>query len=533
MKRDSIRLFSRCVGDHDCRFVKTADTLQGVAMLQRTRRPVAILSLLLLLLNTCYNVRKQPIGTVIQPNGTVSVTERIVGVTLNDGREISFDRNPSAVIRGDSFYATVNRTTFVIPVSEVQRVWVESIDKTKTTLAVFGNILGVAAAVGIMLATKQSCPFVYSWDGTQYVFDGEPLGGAVTRGLERDDYSKLEHLRADRAGLYRLMVTNEVNETQYTNSMRLLVVDHKPGTRFEMDEWGKLHSVTRAISLASARDQDGRDLAAWLRSTDQLIWEPLPATNPNGPVRQEIVLTFPKPRDATRANLVARAGTGMWGSHMIRELLELRGSQVSEWYAAVDSGGGSRDALRAWNVREELYVLKLDIDESGTWRTRGLLPGGGPFLTETRVVPLDVSAVTGDSLRIRIRPPSGFWAMNSFAVTYDDDAEQPLAVTAVDPLTARTSDDRDVLGDLRAADDRYYVMPNTGDAAQLTFAAPPARAGTERTVFLHTRGYYRLHLPEKGPADLAALQRIADQPDAVARLAAESFAKRRVARSGN
>jgi hypothetical protein len=76
-------------------------------------------------------------------------------------------------------------------------------------------------------------------------------------------------------------------------------------------------------------------------------------------------------------------------------------------------------------------------------------------------------------------------------------------------------------------------MPNTGDAAQVTFAAPPARAGAERTVFLQTRGYYRLHLPEKGPADLPALQRITEQPDGAARMAAESFAKRRVARSGN
>ncbi|MEP6550096.1 MAG: hypothetical protein ABJB95_02875, partial [Gemmatimonadales bacterium] len=210
----------------------------------------------------------------------------------------------------------------------------------------------------------------------------------------------------------------------------------------------------------------------------------------------------------------------------------LRGSSVTEWYSAVDNGGAALDALRAWNVREELYVLKLDVDEAGTWRTRGLLPGGGPFLTETRVVPLDVSGVSGDSLRIRMRPPSGFWALNSFAVTFDD-AEQPIAVTAIEPLSARTSEGHDVLADIRAADDRYYAMPNTGDNAQVTFSAPPARAGTERTVFLHTRGYYRLHLPEKGPADLAAIQRITDQPDAAARMAAESFAKRRVVRSGN
>jgi hypothetical protein len=144
------------------------------------------------------------------------------------------------------------------------------------------------------------------------------------------------------------------------------------------------------------------------------------------------------------------------------------------------------------------------------------------------VVPLDVSRASGDSLRLRIRPPSGFWALNSFEITYTE-ADQPLSVTKVAPSTALTADNRDVLADLTATDDRYYAMPMTGDHAFVSFVAPPARADAERSVFLHTRGYYRLHLPEKGPADLVALQRITSEHDAAARMAAESFAKRRVA----
>ena len=502
-------------------------------MFVRARRPVASLCIALLALNvlTCSRVRREEAQTVIRP-GEGAPKERIVGVTLKDGREIQFDESTRAFVSGDTLHAQVRKQPLAVPVSDLQRVWVRSVDKTRTTLAVIGITAGVLlTAFVVALATKESCPFVYSWDGTQYVFDGEPYGGAITRGLERDDYSSLEHLRPDSAGLYRLMVTNEVNETQYTNSMELMVVDHPAGVRLEMDEWGKPHAVTGAIAPASARDQNGRDLVPWLSTADGMIWEPLPPANLLGAVRQEIVLTYPKPRGATRAKLVARAGTGMWGSHMIREMLELRGAQVNDWYAAIDKGGSALDSLRAWNVREELYVLKLEIQEDGGWRTRGLLPGGGPFLTETRVVPLDVSRATGDSLRLRVRPPSGFWALNSFEISYDD-GEQPFAVTRVAPLTARTSEQRDLLADLRASDDRYYPMPTTDDRALISFVAPPPRAGAKRSVFLHTRGYYRLHLPEKGPADLMALERITHQPDAAARMAAESFAKRRVASGG-
>jgi hypothetical protein len=507
----------------------------GVVMLKHARRPVASFCIALLALNVvdCHRMTQQETRTVIPADGSTPATDRMRGVTMNDGRQIQFDKNSRAVVVRDTLRATVQGQPTAIAVSDVQRVWVESIDKARTTMLVIGTTVGVLGGLlAIAIATKESCPFVYSWDGTQYVFDGEPYGGAVTRGLERDDYSDLEHLRSDAAGLYRLLVTNEVNETQFTNSMELVVVDHRLGTRFEMDEWGKLHSISRALPPTSARDQDGRDLVPWLRASDELIWEPAPPMDATGAVRQEIVLTFPKPRDAKRAQLVARAGTGLWGSHMIREMLQLRGSAVTEWYATLDKGGEPLDAIRAWNVREELYVLKLDVDESGTWRPRGLLPGGGPFIAETRVVPLDLSNAPGDSLRLRIRPPSGFWALNSFAVTYDDN-EQPLAITTVQASSAQTSDGRDMLGELRAADDRYYAMPKTGDNATISFVAPPAREGVERSVFLHTRGYYRLHLPEKGPADAVTLQRITDQPDAAARMAATSFAKQRLARSGN
>ena len=501
-------------------------------MLHRVRRPTASLCMVLLLvvnLVDCYHVTKMNAETVLSPPNGAPDMDNIIGVTTKDGREIKFDQRAKVSLRDSTIVSTIDRQTVIIPVSQLQRVWIQTTDKARTTYAVIGITIGVlAVAAAIAIATKESCPFVYSWNGTEFVFDGEPYGGAITRGLERDDYSHLEQLGADSAGMYRLLVTNEVNETQYTNSMELMVIDHRPGARIEMDEWGNPHDVSSAVAPATARDQDGRDLVKWLSAVDGKIWEPLPGIDPASGVRQEITLTYPKPNGAKRASLVARAGTGMWGSHMIRELLQLRGGEVGAWYAAIDSDRSAQLSLRNWNIEQELYVLKLDVDEAGTWNTRGMLPGGGPFLTETRVVPLDISAVTGDSLRLRIRPPSGFWAMNSFEISYDE-AGAPISVTRVQPSTARTSDDRDVLGDLGAIDDRYYAMPTTGDRASVSFVAPPLKPGTERSIFLHTRGYYRLHLPESGPANQTALQRITTERDGAARMAAESFARRGIA----
>jgi hypothetical protein len=188
----------------------------------------------------------------------------------------------------------------------------------------------------------------------------------------------------------------------------------------------------------------------------------------------------------------------------------------------MDESQSARDALFAWEVREELFALKIYVEEPTGWQVRGILPGMGPFISKDRIVPLDVSRVQGDQLRIRIHPPAGFWALNSFAADYTPDL--PVSVEKLAPTTAKDLQGKDVLPELIANDDRYLAMPNIGDTADLTFHAPPRRAETDRTVFLHSRGYYKLHLAVNGEPDTKTLEEIENVPGAGARFAAKQFA---------
>jgi hypothetical protein len=171
--------------------------------------------------------------------------------------------------------------------------------------------------------------------------------------------------------------------------------------------------------------------------------------------------------------------------------------------------------------------LKISVEEPTGWEVRGILPGTGPFISKDRIVLLDVSRVQGDQLRIRIQPPAGFWALNSFAVDYTPD--HPVSVEKIEPATAKNLQGKNVLQELAANDDRYLAMPNIGDTADLTFHVPPQPAGTDRTVFLHSRGYYKLHIAATGDPDTKTLQEIENVPGAAARYAANQFAQWQVA----
>jgi hypothetical protein len=93
---------------------------------------------------------------MIQPSGGSVPTEKIVGVTLKDGRDIRFDKNSRPVVRGDTLQAEVGKQPLAIPVSDVQRAWVQSINRTRTTFLVIGVTVVVlaifAAVVGASVA---------------------------------------------------------------------------------------------------------------------------------------------------------------------------------------------------------------------------------------------------------------------------------------------------------------------------------------------------------------------------------------------
>jgi hypothetical protein len=484
------------------------------------KKTISIVAVFVLLIQIpgCSVKKVQRVKTPELSNPAV---EQIVGITTKTGEDIKF-KPPGATVLNDKLVANVNNKSYEISIDRVERFWVErkghSISRTVGLVAAL-----VVGAIGIttiiIAATKESCPFIYSWNGQKYVFDGEPYGGAISRGLERDDYSELDRLTPDK-GLYRLMIRNEVPETQYTNLMELFVADYN-SDRVAMDDKGNLYTLSSIQAPIAAADETGRDLLPWMKATDKRIWESEPEINLNASIRQDIRLSFPKPASAANAKLLVNAATSLWGSYMIKALSELRGSEIKTWYAGIDTNPLERATLQAWNQREELFMLKIDVEEAEGWVQRGWLLGGGPFVLEDRIVNLDISHVKGNQLNIRIRPPKGFWAFNSFAVDYTPN--QPVELQTLHPLECRDSDGLDRLQQIAAVDNAYYDMPDIGNQGYINFKAPPAKPGMKRTVFLHTRGYYQLHLDNTKQPNREFLTRIFTIPDAAGRFSGLRF----------
>ena len=123
-------------------------------------RPTASLAIamltLVMVMVACTHIKREEAQTAIQPAGSNVKMERIVGVTLKDGRDIRFDRNSYPVLRGDTLLALVGRRSLPIPVSDLQQVWVRLISSTRTTILAI-----VAVTVVGMIASLASTDLSY------------------------------------------------------------------------------------------------------------------------------------------------------------------------------------------------------------------------------------------------------------------------------------------------------------------------------------------------------------------------------------
>lgn len=469
-----------------------------------------------------------------------TVTERSVSPgemeLLDEGQRVTVTTTDGApwplrdVSAGDGFVrgTTPWDTVRAIPFDSIESVRIQERDIT-ASLA----LIPVAAVTAWLLhgaATapspppSESCPFVYAHDGESLVFQAEPYGGAIVPALERTEWTPLPDVRAV-GGEYRLRIANELDETQHIDEASLVVVDHPAGTRVAADPYGEIHLFRAPIPPTTALDSRRRDQTVALQATDRRAWlssyEGMDART-RETLRDPLVLEFPKPPGAGSARLLVNGATSLWGAQVARDFLALRGSGLDEWYRRLETSDAELMTLLQWFGREGLYLLPIEVETPTGWEERAVLYGSGPFAYKTTAYALDISDLPGETLRLRLRVPVGFWVLNSIAVDYGDPTPASVRTTELETTTLHDPRGRPLRALLSADDDRALVLSERGDYVDLAYPVPSRTEG-ERTVFLKITGYYEIHLPAVGEPDHGTLTRVLDEPGYTLRFAYERY----------
>ena len=89
-----------------------------------------------------------------------------------------------------------------------------------------------------ILLTKDSCPFIYAYNGKSYEFIGEIYSGAIHPPLERHDYLPIPNLEPVE-NEYKVKITNEIKESAHKYDR--IGFPH-PDNEVLVDKYGNTHT---------------------------------------------------------------------------------------------------------------------------------------------------------------------------------------------------------------------------------------------------------------------------------------------------
>ncbi|MCC7015216.1 MAG: hypothetical protein IT454_21840 [Planctomycetes bacterium] len=387
--------------------------------------------------------------------------------------------------------------------------------------------LGNRASTASLLEQNEglvgSCPFLYTWNGSEYEFISDvlgitPLGLPMAPGmLVPPDHDEFVLVRGDQLvpkdGVYELQFTEELREVTYLDRIRLDVVDHPSAVEVYPNELfcfppfpaEHLHSV-RAPLAPRAVGSDGRDWSQALSAIDDVYaapFQPAPSQFLGLATPHFLELAFDKEalRDAQQLRLV-----------------------LTGWFYWTDA---SVNMASARDPEQEFVPPLLQVpDGAGGWKPTG--PPIGFPAGKTKSMVIDVSALLdrGDP-RLRLFSTLRlYWDAIRLATDGDD---APREIRSLEPLAAelweRGFSDPEisalpdqpqrfdweriawqprwdqhpgsytklgpVLPLLQHIDDRFVIM-GAGDALTVRFDArelPPVREGWTRDYLVFLDGW--------------------------------------------
>lgn len=393
---------------------------------------------------------------------------------------------------------------FELPVASIDKLEIYDLDLGKTifttTLLTAGIASALALIVGIIIAlTKESCPFIYCYNGEDFEFTGEVYSGAILPKLERDDYLPLPVLQA-KDGEYQLKMANQAEEIQFTNLAELQVVDHPAGTGLLVDHRGKYYTVREPQTPSSAVSGAQEDVLSLLQAKDNAKYQGDEVADPNC-ATDRVELRFNIPDNKDQALLVLKARNSIWLDYTLGQFLDLFGNKYDRWYARQSARGKGLDPN--WSLSQGI-PLSVYIKTDGQWKYVDSFPVIGPMADREVVMPLSLKGIKGKELELKLECGAKFWEIDYVAL--DTSAQEKTFCQNVRLRQAVTTEGTDVTKLLLKSDTKYFVQPRVGDSALLQYPVPKERPGWKRSVFLRCRGHYKVIRKASEEPELSKLE---------------------------
>lgn len=320
-------------------------------------------------------------------------------------------------------------------------------DKTLTGILTgdFSNYIEGGLLHLLAMANSSSCPYLYVWNGTDYIFDNDIIPFKKPHTPESTDYYRIQKPLEPERDFYKVRIAEELPETSYLDLLRLMTIDHPEYVDVYPDIEGNLFTIKNPLPPVSCVDNYGNDCLELITGKEGYAGE--------------------------------KYYTGSDGEYFIVDFGNLSDASIFKLVMTTDYSILVETAIQTEN-------------EAGEWETRIRFSPHEFWATNV----FDITDLLPDGNgEYRLR----FYFTDTHSIDYialDTSEEVATEVSILDPVYADSGGD--VLSLVTQSDDNYVVM-TTGDELFLEFPYQPMSHGSdfERDLVLISEGYYETEGP--------------------------------------
>lgn len=303
-----------------------------------------------------------------------------------------------------------------------------------------------------MEGEREACPFVYVWNGQQYIIDNNLLPTSPkSNGTDVEDYYKLEQIPIPKHqrtlfSSYSLQISEFENEHSYLDQVKLMAVDHNPAVNIAVTPSGEIITYKQPTPPISCIDNHGNNRLNEIIQMDGNISDP--ATFFYGNRGDSLILDF-----------------GIVNTEVTKLIL--------------------RSDMKCENPNmDPPCCIEVQILNNSEWQTVAVIAPREYWAIEA--VNLAPYITLGQDLKVRL-----YWTLPHRLdyVGLDTSPPDQIKIISVPSIQVIHSTQGDVTAKLLFNDQNYAELtPN--EQINLTFILPNNPPTQTRTFILYTEGHY-------------------------------------------
>jgi parallel beta-helix repeat protein len=328
-----------------------------------------------------------------------------------------------------------------------------------------------------------SCPYVYSWNGTDYLLDSEAITPAILPEYESFYYSRLSDLNPINDDL-KIKISEELYETTYLNSIKLYHIEHDNKTEMYYDSDGNFHSIIEKIEPLSCTDKNGIDCIDKLDS-DNIFWNDVSYYNHGNysdndldglsdnkdfeSLRNYIVLNFTKESDNVK--LLFRT----------KEFYLQDNAWI--WFRTQLEKQNMVDALGLIDLFSREAFIRIYLWNGSSFEKTGFFDESGVYSTPVDSVKMiNLSGINDSYFSIMIEGLPGWVGIDSVYADFSPDIDFNISELE---LKSAVKNNESIMSTISSVDDDYITL-DTGEESEFVFRDDMKNG----TYFLKASGYY-------------------------------------------